>query len=296
MRSCDETLELISAALDGALTEEEQAALEQHLASCPACSALFAELDGLHAAAAQLEEIPAPADFTDQVMARIAADPVQETSANVVPFPAKKRSRTPWKGWAATAAVVAVVVLGVTALPGRSGMGSSMDSTGTGSNNSSRAPAQAQAENANADPSTEADTARFFMYSADENTSDNGGLLGGTDSAAPESAFGDLGAEKASGVDMEMQEMGTCDITVASDQSSPAAYCGVLTLTGEPLPEGLEDYESSADLTGTMTYTVPADYFFSCLTQLEDQNAANFTYEVSEEETAEYGLIIVETP
>lgn len=76
----------------------------------------------------------------------------------------------------------------------------------------------------------------------------------------------------------------------------PAAYCGVLTLTGEPLPEGLEDYEGLTDSTGAVTYVVPSDCFFSFLAQLEGQDAANFTYDDSGEETAGYGLIVVEAP
>ena len=92
-----------------------------------------------------------------------------------------------------------------------------------------------------------------------------------------------------------------------SDQSStyndPAmisvgasAACGVLTLTGDILPEGLEDYESTTDDDGNVTYFVPVDYFYACLAQLEAQDAAAFAYRALEAEPAEYGLIIVEAP
>ena len=105
MRTCDETLELISAALDGALSDRDRAELDEHLSQCPACSALFEELRELHDQTAALEDVSAPAGFTGRVMDAIAADPAQERPENVIPFPAKKRSRAPWKGWAATAAV-----------------------------------------------------------------------------------------------------------------------------------------------------------------------------------------------
>ena len=40
MLSCDEALELISARLDGPLSGEETARLEEHLSACPACRTL----------------------------------------------------------------------------------------------------------------------------------------------------------------------------------------------------------------------------------------------------------------
>lgn len=287
MRSCDEILELISAALDDDLSAEEQAALEEHLSNCPTCSALFTELSGLHSAAAQLEEIPAPAGFAGQVMNRIHADPMQELPDNTVPFSAKKRSRTPWRGWAATAAVVAVVILGATALNGRNNMASKNDNASSGT-------APASAETVTATTSADDSSASFFMYTQDENGADGGEFRNSTEYAEPESALSPQSAEKASGAEIQMQDM--CDAAADSDSPSPAAYCGVLTLTGEPLPEGLEDYEGLTDSTGAVTYVVPSDCFFSFLAQLEGQDAANFTYDDSGEETAGYGLIVVEAP
>lgn len=37
MITCNEALELLSAQLDGAMTIEEQTALQEHLAACPEC-------------------------------------------------------------------------------------------------------------------------------------------------------------------------------------------------------------------------------------------------------------------
>lgn len=287
MRSCDETLDLISAALDGALTGEERAALEEHLSNCPACSALFAELDGLHAATAQLEEIPAPIDFTDQVMARIAADPIQERPGSAVPFPSKKRSRIPWKGWAATAAAVVVVVLGVTTLDGRI----SIDGKNAADNSDA---ALSMTETATDDASASDGLSPFSAYDPAENDSDFGGFRNSAEGAAPESALSNQAVEKNSEEETQTQDM--CDPAADSAPLSPAVYCGVLTLTGEPLPEGLEDYEGLPDPTGKITYVVPSDYFFSCLAQLNDQEGASFTFDDSGEETAEYGLIVVEAP
>ena len=50
MAHCDEYVDLISAAIDGALSPVEQEKLDSHLASCPECRALYEELTALHAA------------------------------------------------------------------------------------------------------------------------------------------------------------------------------------------------------------------------------------------------------
>ena len=47
MCDCDQALEWISAALDGALTPEEQRGLDGHLAACAECRALAAEFDAV---------------------------------------------------------------------------------------------------------------------------------------------------------------------------------------------------------------------------------------------------------
>ena len=260
MRSCDEILELISAALDGALTADEQTELDEHLSRCPACSALFDELKRLREASADLEDVPAPDGFAGRVMDAIAADPAQEHSDNVVPFPAKKRSRTPWKGWAATAAVVAVVVLGAVALPGQLGASLSRSSD-------TAAPSLAQAE------------------SNGSTAANSGGALADADRAVPESVFG---AEKSTSA--EPQE--ASDLAPNVNAANLPGSCGTLTLTGEALPAGLEDYACTEDETGTRTYEVPADFFFACLETLETEQPDGFSYEAGQED-AGYGLIVV---
>lgn len=72
--ACDQFLELLSARLDGALTEEEERELEEHLAACPDCRAVGAQLSALQGAFPELEEVPAPEGFTQGVMDRIRAE------------------------------------------------------------------------------------------------------------------------------------------------------------------------------------------------------------------------------
>ena len=284
MRSCDEVLELISAALDGPLTGAEQAALDEHLSRCPACSALFEELRGLHAAAAELDDVPAPAGFAGRVMDAIAAAPAQEPSGHVVPFPGKKkRARTPWKGWTATAAVIAVVVLGAVALPGP--FGATSKNAATGSSADCAAPASAQAADVSA-PMEDADGENGTLRS--NATMDAGDSM-------PESEI--MYEESIMTADSQENSAGKDSGTLApfSAAAPLTASCGTITLTGEPLPEGLETYAYTEDEQGNRIYEVPADYFFSCLDALEAERSDRFTWEPGQED-GEYGLILVEAP
>lgn len=69
--NCDKYLELLSARLDGELSEPEERELEAHLASCPACRAASAQLAALRPAFSELEDLPAPEGLTKDVMDRI---------------------------------------------------------------------------------------------------------------------------------------------------------------------------------------------------------------------------------
>ena len=72
--ACDRYLELFSARLDGALTEAEERELEGHLAACPDCRAVGAQLSALQEAFPELEEAgTAPEGFARGVMDRIRA-------------------------------------------------------------------------------------------------------------------------------------------------------------------------------------------------------------------------------
>ena len=94
MLTCEQALELISAQLDGALTAEEAGALDEHLAQCPACRALRADLSTLHQLLPTLAEEP-PAGLKDDIMKAVHA-------SKCTPFHTRKRQWRwrffPWKG------------------------------------------------------------------------------------------------------------------------------------------------------------------------------------------------------
>lgn len=83
MMTCEKAALLLSARLDGELTESEEAALTDHLAQCPECRAIAAQLEELRSAMAGMEDISAPADFTRRVMDSLGE---QEKPRKVVPL------------------------------------------------------------------------------------------------------------------------------------------------------------------------------------------------------------------
>lgn len=108
MAYCEEYVEFISAAIDGALSPAEQEKLSAHLASCPECQKLYDDLSALHAATAELPPVEVPAGLKGRIMDAVAAEAEE---AKALPF-APKKSPIRWQRWLASAAVLALVVLG----------------------------------------------------------------------------------------------------------------------------------------------------------------------------------------
>ena len=103
MRTCEEYEVLISALIDGALSEEDRAELVAHMAECPACQAYFNDQLVIHDALSGLED-RAPEGFTARVMDQVRRESVPERKPEkkVVAFPL-------WRRYAAMAACCAVV-------------------------------------------------------------------------------------------------------------------------------------------------------------------------------------------
>lgn len=97
---CEAALILISAALDGELTEAERQELEAHLAQCPECRALSEDMGVLSVALSDMEQ-PAPAGLDGRIGA--ALDALEGPSA--APKPRRR-----WRQWASLAAMLAVVI------------------------------------------------------------------------------------------------------------------------------------------------------------------------------------------
>lgn len=107
MAHCEEYTELISAALDGALSPDEQEKLDTHLASCPDCAALFKDLSALHTALEDLPAVEPPPELKARILEQVARE-------QILPFspPKKEGLSRHSQRWMATAAVLVLVVFG----------------------------------------------------------------------------------------------------------------------------------------------------------------------------------------
>lgn len=83
MDACREYEGLISAFIDGEITEPERVKLMEHMAACPACQSYFDDQIAIHDALTGLEA-QAPSDFSEQVMARVRAMPQERDRKSVV--------------------------------------------------------------------------------------------------------------------------------------------------------------------------------------------------------------------
>lgn len=113
MKLHEEIAPLLSAFLDGALTEAESAEVRAHLTECEACRARVAEYaamrEGLREA---MEEVEVPADFTANVMAAVRAEK------------SVRRRKVSARRYLPVAACAAVVLLAASLFPGMQRMGS----------------------------------------------------------------------------------------------------------------------------------------------------------------------------
>ena len=75
MEHCEEYLELISAAIDGQISPQARQTLNQHLAQCPGCRALYAAMAEDCAALSAVGESEPPEGFARAVMERVKAEP-----------------------------------------------------------------------------------------------------------------------------------------------------------------------------------------------------------------------------
>ena len=103
MKECEEFAPLLSAFVDGELTEEERAEVLAHVSECEKCRRLLGELTALHAALGELEDEDVPAGFTEGVMAAMRAEKAAKKPQT------KKRSA--WRRWMPMAACAAIVAL-----------------------------------------------------------------------------------------------------------------------------------------------------------------------------------------
>lgn len=80
---CEDCRTLLSALLDGELSEHERAAVVEHLSVCDACRAVFNDLSVSHELLASMGEEDAPEGFSARVMQRVHAVRMRRTLRRV---------------------------------------------------------------------------------------------------------------------------------------------------------------------------------------------------------------------
>lgn len=221
---CDKYMELLSARLDGALTEEEERELEEHLAVCPDCRAVGAQLSALQGAFPELEEAAAPPEgFARGVMDRIRA----EASPKVIPLFKRPQVR-------ALAGLAACLVLVVGLYGGSRYLDRTekMDMTVRSFNRD----AVEEFSDASACEVLTAgeDVPQVAAYAAPE-----------TDCAAPEAKFDD-GMKQFEGIDVDVVE---------APPTEPLSDSAVLVL--ERMPQGAEELIGSDPEAVEVWYQIP---------------------------------------
>ena len=122
MEHCEEYLELISAAIDGQISPQARQTLNQHLAQCPGCRALYAAMAEDCAALSAVGESEPPEGFARAVMERVKAEP----RTKVIPLFRRPRVKK-----LLTTAACALLCVGVVRFAvGSIGMGSAAPTSG----------------------------------------------------------------------------------------------------------------------------------------------------------------------
>jgi hypothetical protein len=266
MDDCTQYLELISARLDGELSVEEENRLQAHLAQCPDCRALLADLTAIHLETSQPTG-DAPNGFSQRVMQRIQADVLANTE--------RKKRHHRWQIIGGMAAALALVIWAVTPVGPMSLL--------SGSGNTPSA-AMTKA----------ADTAQAASYDIDtQSTADESASTGEQESSSipsePQVSDGDVldseqqeetsdpsdpDGEANDGAPQDTDSPEQDDPSTPSDSSGDGAAVTeepentdkrtdvAFTLMGQ-VPPMLVDYPSYAWEDGSHAIRVPAEDFFA---------------------------------
>ena len=228
MADCTVFEELISAGLDGALTEEEQCALSAHLEECGDCRRYREALEGLTGLLA--EEAGPPAALTGRIMDAVRAESARKR---------KKIRMLPLRCGALAAAVVLAVAVGARALPRAGKADASLTARAAGQAESCAAmaedsPAEAAPEfPAPEAPAPEAEEGAMLFAAAE-----NGALADCAEEAVASAALAEQVYRGSGAVTLTLYGDGRFSLTLdaspdCTDRGVWAEAAGRLTLTAE---------------------------------------------------------------
>lgn len=259
-----ENTALLDAFVDGELTSDEMIQVQAHLDECPACQAYVDDALAIRAAFPTEDDLPLPADFTENVMRSVAK------------APQSRPKRQPWGKLAAAAACLAVIVLVQHGALGSTGSTDSASAYDTAAVMDVAAAESAPAERSMDSPSAGTESEETADNSAEAFTATSGGSLEtqkSKDTAAYTSGSGQSGiqVDLPSASEDAAQENGA-SVTVGPFNQADLPTVHVSAADIGDLLDGREPAET--ENSGTLRYLLTRQEYDDLVAELADRGVS----------------------
>ena len=259
-----ENTALLDAFVDGELTSDEMIQVQAHLDECPACQAYVDDALAIRAAFPTEDDLPLPADFTENVMRSVAK------------APQSRPKRQPWGKLAAAAACLAVIVLVQHGALGGTGSTDSASAYDTAAVMDVAAAESAPAERSIDAPSASAGSGDAVDDGADTFAATSGGSLEtqkSNDTAAYTSGSGQSGiqVDLPSASEDAAQENGA-SVTVGPFNQADLPTVHVSAADIGDLLDGREPAET--ENSGTLRYLLTRQEYDDLVAELADRGVS----------------------
>ena len=259
-----ENTALLDAFVDGELTSDEMIQVQAHLDECPACQAYVDDALAIRAAFPTEDDIPLPADFSENVMRSVAK------------VPQSRPKRQPWGKLAAAAACLAVIVLVQHGALGSTGSTDSSAAYDTAAVMDVAAAESAAAERSLDSPSAGTESEETADNSAEAFTATSGGSLEtqkSNDTAAYTSGSGQSGiqVDLPSASEDAAQENGA-SVTVGPSNQADLPTVHVSAADIGDLLDGREPAET--ENSGTLRYLLTRQEYDDLVAELADRGVS----------------------
>ena len=259
-----ENTALLDAFVDGELTSDEMIQVQAHLDECPACQAYVDDALAIRAAFPTEDDIPLPADFSENVMRSVAK------------APQSRPKKQPWGKLAAAAACLAVIVLVQHGALGSTGSTDSASAYDTAAVMDVAAAESAPAERSMDSPSAGTESEETADNSAEAFTATSGGSLEtqkSKDTAAYTSGSGQSGiqVDLPSASEDAAQENGA-SVTVGPFNQADLPTVHVSAADIGDLLDGREPAET--ENSGTLRYLLTRQEYDDLVAELADRGVS----------------------
>ena len=259
-----ENTALLDAFVDGELTSDEMIQVQAHLDECPACQAYVDDALAIRAAFPTEDDLPLPADFTENVMRSVAK------------APQSRPKKQPWGKLAAAAACLAVIVLVQHGALGSTGSTDSASAYDTAAVMDVAAAESAPAERSMDSPSAGTESEETADNSAEAFTATSGGSLEtqkSKDTAAYTSGSGQSGIQ----VDLPAASEDAAQENGASVTVGPFNQADLPTVhvSAADIGDLLDGHEpAETENSGTLRYLLTRQEYDDLVAELADRGVS----------------------